>query len=429
MLALVLGGSLFGMVLVGATLGAAMGLTGLIILEFFAGGATDLGILAVWNQTNNFTFSAVPMFILLGELLVASGLSSRIYGAVAPLFERIPGRLLHSNIAVSTLFGAVSGSSAATSAAVGSVAYPELEARGYHPASVAASLAAGGTLGLLIPPSLSLLIFGAWQDVSIGRLFLAGVLPGLMMALLFMVYIFFDAYRRPHLLPVPSAFVGFGTALRGVAALWPLLILVASVLGSIYLGLATPTEAAGLGVVATMALGFTVGDLTLKRVADAAVSSIASFGAIAFILMGAAILSQAVTLIGLSGKLVQFTDGFSLSKYEVLVLVMLFYLLMGIFFDGISLMLTTVPFIYPVMVAAGFDPVWIGVFVTIMVEIGMLTPPVGVNLFIMLAITRGKVSLAQLSAECLPYWLMLIVGTLLMAAFPQIALFLPRLLS
>lgn len=429
MLSLVLGGSLFGMALAGAALGAAMGLTGLIILKFFAGGATDLGILAVWNQTNNFTFSAVPMFILLGDLLVASGLSGRIYGAVAPLFERIPGRLLHSNIAVSTLFGAVSGSSAATSAAVGSVAYPELEARGYFPASVAASLAAGGTLGLLIPPSLSLLIYGAWQDVSIGRLFLAGVLPGLMMAALFMVYIFADSFRRPNLQPAPASYMRVATALRGLVDLWPLLILVGSVLGTIYLGLATPTEAAGLGVVATMALGFTVGDLTVKRVVDAAISSIASFGAIAFILMGAAILSQAVTLIGLSGKIVQFTSAFSLSKYEVLVFVMLFYLLMGIFFDGISLMLTTVPFIYPVMVAAGFDPVWIGVFVTIMVEIGMLTPPVGVNLFIMLAITRGKVSMSELSTECLPYWMMLLVGTVLMTVFPQIALFLPQLFN
>ena len=429
MLLLVLGGSLFGMALLGATLGSAMGLTGLIILKFFAGGATDLGILAVWNQTNNFTFSAVPMFIFLGDLMVVSGLSMRIYGGVAPLFERIPGRLLHSNIAVSTLFGAVSGSSAATSAAVGSVAYPELEARGYFPPSVAASLAAGGTLGLLIPPSLSLLIYGAWQDVSIGRLFLAGVLPGLMMAALFMLYIFVDSFRRPNLQPAPASFVGLAAALRGLVSIWPLLILIGSVLGTIYLGLATPTEAAGLGVLATMVLGFTVGELTVKRVASAAVTSIASFGAIAFILMGAAILSQAVTLIGLSGKIVQFTSAFSLSKYEVLAFVMLFYLVMGIFFDGISLMLTTVPFIYPVMIAAGFDAVWIGVFVTIMVEIGMLTPPVGVNLFIMLAITRGKVSMAELSTECLPYWMMLLVGTVLMTIFPQIALFLPRLVN
>ena len=428
MLGLVLGGSLFGMTMVGATLGAAMGLTGLILLKFFAGGATDLGILAVWNLMNNFTFSAVPIFILMGDLLVASGLSQRIYAAVAPLFERIPGRLLHSNIAVSTLFGAVSGSSAATSAAVGSVAYPELAARGYHPASVAASLAAGGTLGLLIPPSLSLLIFGAWQDVSIGRLFLAGILPGLMMAALFMAFIFADAFLRPGLQPPATSYVPLRRALTGLAGLWPLIVLIGSVLGTIYLGLATPTEAAGLGVVATLLMGFTMGKLTLKGMLAAAINSIASFGIIAFILVGAAILSQAVTLLGLPGKIVLFSKAFSLSKYEVLVLVVLFYLFMGIFFDGISLMLTTVPFVYPMMVTAGFDPVWIGVFVTIMVEIGMLTPPVGVNLFIMVALTKGQVPLSDLSKECLPYWMMLLVGTVIMTAFPKIALFLPGLL-
>ena len=248
-----------------------------------------------------------------------------------------------------------------------------------------------------------------------------------MMAALFMLYIFLDSFRRPHLRPAPAPYMKFVKALRGIVDLWPLLVLMGSVLGTIYLGLATPTEAAGLGVVATIVLGFTVGELTVKRVMDAATSSIASFGAIAFILTGAAILSQAVTLIGLSGKIVQFTHALSLSKYELLAFVMLFYLVMGIFFDGISLMLTTVPFIYPVMVAAGFHPVWIGVFVTIMVEIGMLTPPVGVNLFIMLAITRGRVSLGEISRECLPYWVMLLVGTLLMTAFPQIALFLPQL--
>jgi tripartite ATP-independent transporter DctM subunit len=427
MLWLVLGGSLGSLVLAGAALGAAMGLTGFIVLTFFAGGVTDIAMLGVWNQTNNFTFSAVPMFILLGDLLVASGLSARIYGAIVPLFERVPGQLLHSNIAVSTLFGAVSGSSAATSAAVGSVAYPELSGRGYRGAPVAASLAAGGTLGLLIPPSLSLLIFGAWQDVSVGRLFMAGVLPGLMMAGLFMLYIFIDAYRRPHLLPAPGPRIPVGRMLVGLLGLWPLVILIGSVLGTIYLGLATTTEAAGLGVLATILLGFTVGNLTPRRLFEASMRSIASFGALSFILVGAVVLTQAVIVLGLPRQIVGLVSSYGLSKYEVLLVVVVFYLIMGIFFDGISLMLTTVPFIYPAMVAVGFDPVWIGVFVTIMVEIGMLTPPVGVNLFIVMAITRQDITLGDLSWECLPYWIMLLVGTGLMTVFPGIALFLPNL--
>ena len=210
MLWTVLGVSLFSFAATGATLGAAMGLTGFIILHFFAGGSTNVGMYAVWDLMNNFTFSAVPMFILLGDVLVAGGLSGRIYTAIAPLFQRVPGQLLHSNIAVSTVFGAVSGSSAATSAAVGAVAFPELSKRGYYLPSVCASLAAGGTLGLLIPPSLSLLIYGAWQEVSIGKLFLAGILPGLLMAALFMLYIFIDSFIRPHHLPPRGEKMPFG---------------------------------------------------------------------------------------------------------------------------------------------------------------------------------------------------------------------------
>ena len=428
MLWVVLGASLFSTAATGAALGSVMGLTGLIVLQFFGGGATNLGVLAVWDLMANFTFSAVPMFILLGDVLVASGISNRIYGAITPIFERVPGQLIHSNIAVSTIFGAVSGSSAATSAAVGSVAYPELAERGYHPPAVAASLAAGGTLGLLIPPSLSLLIYGAWQDVSIGRLFMAGVLPGLMMAGLFMVYIAIDSYRRPHLLPPARPPLPIGEVLRGLLGIWPMVILIGAVLGSMYSGIATATEAAAIGAFATIIMGFVIGDLTPKRLLAAALESTISFGALSFILVGAAILAQSITVLGLPKDIVAFAEGLKLSKYEILIFVIFFYLLMGIFFDGISLMLTTVPFIFPVMTAAGFDPVWLGVFVTIMIEIGMLTPPVGVNLFVMLSITRQKVTMNQLAKECLPYWIMLLVGTALMTAFPQIALFLPNMM-
>lgn len=429
MLWLVLGASLFGFAATGATLGATMGLTGFVILHFFANGATDVGMFAVWDLMNNFTFSAVPMFILLGDLLVAGGLANRIYSSIAPLFARIPGQLLHSNIAVSTVFGSVSGSSAATSAAVGAVAYPELAKRGYYLPSVCASLAAGGTLGLLIPPSLSLLIYGAWQEVSIGKLFLAGVFPGLLMAALFMVYIFIDSFIRPHHLPPRQDPMPIGQALRGLVDLWPLGILVVSVLGTIYLGIATVTESAGLGVAATILLGFLVGDLTLKKLLKAAVDTTLSFGVLSFILIGAAVLSQAITVLGVPKSIVDYAQSFQMSKYEILAAVVVFYLIMGIFFDGISLMLTTVPFIYPVMTVAGFDPVWLGVFVTIMIEIGMLTPPVGVNLFVVLAIARQQVTMSELGRECLPYWIMMLIGTALMTIFPAIALWLPNMVK
>lgn len=426
MLWTVMGGSLTALLAAGAALGAAMGLTGFILLQFFAGGATDMAIIGVWNISNNFTFSAVPMFILLGDLLVASGISGRVYGAVSPLFQRIPGGLLHSNIAVCTVFGAVSGSSAATSAAVGSVAYAELSGRGYRRANIAASLAAGGNLGLLVPPSLSLLIYGAWQEVSIGKLFLAGIVPGLLMSALFMAYILYDSHRRPECLPAKEDVMPLGAALRGLWNIWPAVILIGSVLGTIYMGIATTTEAAGLGVAATIILGFTVGTLNFRRMIDASISSIATFGALSFILIGAIILTQGIVLLGLPGQITNAITALNLSKYEIFFIIVVFYLIMGIFFDGISLMLVTVPFIYPIMVKVGFDPVWLGVFVTIMIEIGMLTPPIGVNLYVLMAITKGEVSLIDLSKESLPYWVMLLLGTGIITVFPDLVLFLPR---
>ena len=429
MLWTVLGVSLVSMAAAGATLGAAMGLTGLIILKFFANGATDTAMFTVWDLMNNFTFSAVPMFILLGDLLVASGLSRRIYGAVAPLFERVPGQLLHSNIAVSTLFGAVSGSSAATSAAVGAVAYPELSRRGYHLPSVAASLAAGGTLGLLIPPSLSLLIYRRLAG-GLGRQALHGGRPsraddgGAVHGV--------DRCRQLCAVRTTSRArprrSRWGPLLRGLVDLWPIVILIGAVLGTIYFGLATATEAAGLGVFATIVIGFTRRRTHPEAASSTPRSSRRSASAPSpSSCIGAAILAQSVTILGLPRDIVEFARGFQMSKYEVLVFVVVFYLVMGIFFDGISLMLTTVPFIYPVMKAVGFDPVWIGVFVTIMIEIGMLTPPIGVNLFVILAIARNKVSLNELSLECLPYWIMLLLGTLIMTLVPDVALLLPRL--
>lgn len=423
----VLGTSLFGLLLTGASLGAALGLSGLIMLQFFAGGSTGLAISAVWQLMNSYALSSLPLFLLLGDILVVSKLSNRVYAGVVPLFSRIPGQLLHSNIVVCTMFGAVTGSSAATSAAVGSAAYPELAKLGYHKPAVAASLSAGGTLGLLLPPSLGFVIYGSWFNVSIGQLFLAGILPGLMMAALFMLYIFFDSWRRPQLLPASGQPPPLRKALAHLVSLWPLFVLSGCVLGPIYLGLTTVTEAAGVGVLVAILLGVTAGELTFRRLVEASISSVAGFGALAFVLIGSAILAQSVTVLAIPSQIVDLAQGMSFSKYEILLVVVVFYLIMGIFFDGISLMLTTAPFVYPVMMSAGWDPVWTGVFITIMIEIGMLTPPIGANMFVMLSIARGDVTLGELSIECLPYWLMLLFGTMLLALFPQIALFLPSL--
>ena len=419
-----LGGVLGLTVMSGAVLGAALGLTGFAIFEIFGGGVTRLGVQAVFNVLAEFTLTAIPLFILLGDVLVASGLASGIYKAMSPLFGRLRGGLLHTNIAVCTVFGAVSGSSMSVSAAVGSVAYPELSQRGYDRRLVVGSLAGGGTLGLLIPPSLSLLIYGALTDTSIGKLFLAGVLPGLMMAALFMVYIEITVRRQPSLAPQEPR-MPWGETLRATMAVWPILVLILAVLGSLFAGIATPTESAAVGVAAAVLLGFTMGDLTWPKLAKTFLSSASTFAVIALVFMGAVILAQSISLMQLPQKMLETISGVGMSPLVLLVVIVFIYLLLGMIFDGLSMMVMTLPVVFPLMTGLGFDAIWLGVVITMMVEIGMLTPPVGMNLFVLVGITQGKVSLAEAAMGALPFWILLMVGVAILTAVPGIATWLP----
>jgi C4-dicarboxylate transporter, DctM subunit len=412
----------------GAAIGAALGLIGLVILKFHADGATDLAVIAVHNTLNNFTLSALPLFVIMGDVIVASGLGRRVYSALAPAFRRLPGKLLHTNIALCVLFGAISGSSTATAGAAASVAYPELTERGYDKAAVLGGLAGGGTLGLLIPPSLSLLLYGAWQDVSIGRLFLAGILPGLMMAGLFMVWIALrNSMGGRALVPAATEPSGGMAILASLLSLWPVAVLILAVLGTLYMGLATPTEAAGLGVAMAIVVGMTAGDLTWQKLVHAFSRSTQNIAALAFVLIGAVVLGQAVSILGLPREVIAHASGWGLGRYEILFFVVAVYLVLGCFFDGVTLMLLTLPFLYPLVIGAGFDPVWFGVFVTIMVEIGLITPPVGMNLFVLAALSGGQVPVSRIAMAALPYWFLLLVGTLLITVFPSIVLWLPRM--
>ena len=420
----VLGGVLGLTVMSGAVLGAALGLTGFAILEIFGGGVTRLGVQAVFNVLAEFTLTAIPLFILLGDVLVASGLATGIYKAMSPLFGRLRGGLLHTNIAVCTVFGAVSGSSMSVSAAVGSVAYPELSQRGYDRRLVVGSLAGGGTLGLLIPPSLSLLIYGALTDTSIGKLFLAGVLPGLMMAALFMVYIEITVRRQPSLAPQEPR-MPWGETLRATLAVWPILVLILAVLGSLFAGIATPTESAAVGVAAAVLLGFTMGDLTWPKLAKTFLSSASTFAVIALVFMGAVILAQSISLMQLPQKMLETISGVGMSPLVLLVVIVFIYLLLGMIFDGLSMMVMTLPVVFPLMTGLGFDAIWLGVVITMMVEIGMLTPPVGMNLFVLVGITQGKVSLAEAAMGALPFWILLMVGVAILTVVPGIATWLP----
>ena len=409
----------------GLALGAALGFTGLLILQFVAGGSTFVAVDAVWNVLNSFTLSAIPLFIILGEIMLRSGVSEKIYTALSPLFQRVPGGLLHTNIAVCTLFGAVSGSSLSTAAAVGSVAYPEMTARGYERNMVVASLAGGGTLGLLIPPSLSLLIYGALTETSIGRLFLAGVLPGLLFATLFMGYIYLRCLTRPGLAPKGAMRISAGIILVSLLSLWPFVVLILAIMGSIAFGIATPTEAAGIGVIATIIVGQFWGTLGLRTLLESVYAAILLFASIAFVVMGATILAQAVSLLGVPQAILQAVRAADMGPVMVLSAVVLVYLVLGCFFDGLSLMIMTLPIVVPLMVGLGYDAVWLGVIITIMIEIGQVTPPVGLNLSVLVSVTKEEVSLGEAAVATVPYWLILLAGVVILTALPQIALFLP----
>ena len=412
----------------GVALGVALGITGLIILYFFSNGATSLAIDAIWGVFNSFTLSAVPMFILLGEILLRSGISEKAYSAFAPLFRKVPGGLLHTNIAVCTLFGAVSGSSLSTAAAVGSVAYPEMSKRGYEKDTVVGSLAGGGTLGLLIPPSLSFIIYGALTETSIGKLFAAGIIPGFLVAAMFMLYLLLKCIRNPAIAPRDPNVSSFWEMFVGFRQIWPLLALIFSVIGTIVGGLATPTEAAGVGVVLAVVISSVWGDLTFTKLIDALYNSVLLFSSVGFLVLGATILAQSVSILGLPQQILETVAEAGFGPYGVLLVVVLIYLILGCFFDGLSLMIMTLPVVFPLLTGLGFDPIWIGVIITIVIEIGQITPPVGLNLSVLTALTKNEVSLGRVAIATVPYWLIHLLAILILTIFPIIALYLPNLL-
>ena len=410
----------------GNLLGTTIGLFGLTILYLeFDGNFSVIGN-AVWNVVNSFTLTAIPVFILLGAILEQSGLAQRIYGAISPLFERLPGKLLQSNIGTATIFSAISGSSTATTAVVGSVAYKQLERLGYNRRAVVGSLGAGGTLGILIPPSLALIIYGSWMGVSIGQLFMAGILPGLMLSSIFMIYIGITAKLNPSLVPHSREVMPILAALRTSAQAWPFLFLVFAVLGTIFLGLATPTEAAALGVATAILLALLYRELSLAKLWRALRATVVTFSTLVLILVGAVILGQAIALTGLPKKMILLVSESGLSSSMILTLVYAAYVVLGCFIGPLEMMLITLPLTFPLVTGLGYDPVWFGIVLVIVSEIGLLTPPLGVNLFVMIAVTGGKVTLGEAALACLPYWLLMLGMLALITLAPQIVLFLPR---
>lgn len=419
--------ALAGMLLSGMLVGVCLGMTGVIFLYFFGGGFVGLrsAVIGVWNLLYNFSLSALPLYLFLAELFVVTGVAHRSYNALAPLFERFPGKLLISNVVVDAMFGAVVGTSMATAATVGGIAYPELSKRGYNRKALVGNLAGAGTLGSFVPPSIGLIIYGSWVQISVGSCFMAAVFPALITTTLFMLYIMIHSKIQPSIVPSAGEVMPLRRAIIATKDVWPLLILMFSILGTIYLGIATPTEAAGLGILAAIILSFPFRAFSFKGLYSALISAASVCGMIFFIMVGASIFSISVSVIGLPRTVILGVQELGLSPIVVVLFVYALYLILGCFFDFISMLLMTLPFTFPLMMSIGADPLWFAIVLVITGEMGLLTPPVGMNLYVLQGVTRGEVSLGEVAQGSIPYFLMLGVSLLLITIFPQLCTWLP----
>jgi len=420
--------TLLALMLVAIPVAAAMGVLGLVLGQMYAFLPVSrvAGEIA-WTSSNEFLLVALPLFILLGELLLRSGLAEKMYESLARWLSWLPGGLMHSNIAACALFAATSGSSVATAATVGTVALPQAQRFGYNERLFLGTLAAGGTLGILIPPSINMIVYAVLTNTSVPKLYLAGIIPGLLLALGFSVVVALACLWRP-------AWGGqrmsssLAECVRGLVNLVPPLGIFLVVVGSIYAGIATPTEAASLGVMA--GLGLAAWNRTLKwaMLRDALLGTMKSTGMIMLIIVAAYFLNFVMSAIGLTTRLTDSVQGLGLSKWEMLFAVIVFYVILGCFMETLSMMITTIPVIAPVMQAMGFDMVWFGIVVIVLVETALITPPVGLNLFVVHNLRKSG-SMNDVMAGALPFVAAMFVLLLALALFPGLALWLPSVVS
>src|SRR5690606_4954632 len=370
-----------------------------------------------WSTSNEFLMVAIPLFILLGEILLRSGMAEKMYGAMTLWLSWLPGGLMHANIGASALFAATSGSSVATAATVGTVAIPEIKKQGYNESLFLGSIAAGGTLGILIPPSINLIIYGVLTNTSVPKLYLAGILPGILLSTSFMLAIVIACIRRP---------AWGGKRIRGLVHLSAPLGIFLLVVGSIYAGIATPTEAAALGVVGALLLALTQGRLNLAMLRDALEGTMKSTAMIMLIVVGAAFLNFIMSATGLTNAITAAITGLGVSPMWMLVILVIFYLVLGCFMETLAMMITTIPIVAPIMIGLGFDPVWLGIVIIILVECALITPPVGLNLFVVQSL-RTSGSMNDIMLGALPFVLMMLLFVGVLAVVPGLALWLPQI--
>jgi len=407
---------------------AVLGVLGLLLDQIYSSMPLSRAMGEVaWSSSKDFLLVSIPMFILLGEILLRAGIAERMYAAMVKWLSWIPGGLMHSNIGACAIFAATSGSSVATAATVGTVALPLIKKHGYNERLFLGTLAAGGTLGILIPPSINMIIYAVLTDTSIPKLYLAGIIPGLGLAGLFMLLVAVVCLVKPAWGGKPLS-SNWAERIASLPNLLPPLGIFLVVVGSIYAGFATPTEAASLGVVAAMGLAWAYGRLSFAMLREVLENTMRTTAMVMLIIIAAYFLNFILSAIGLSALLTGFISGLGFSKIQMLIAVVVFYLILGCFMETLSMMITTIPIIAPVMFHLGFDPVWYGIVMVILIEMALITPPVGLNLFVVQSLRKSG-ALNDVIAGSLPFVLAMLAMIALLAVFPGIALWLPSLFN
>lgn len=371
----------------------------------------------MWGTLNNFLLVAIPLFVLMGEILVRGGVTERMYRALADWTRPLPGGLLHTNIAASTVFAAISGSSVATAATIGTVAFPTFRRQNYSEAWVAGSVASGATLGILIPPSINLIIYGAITNTSIGALFLAGILPGIVLALAFMGVIIVASLLNPAVAGRPERMAPWPERRKRLGDLLPPLAIFVLVMGSIYLGFATPTEAAGVGVVGALVLTGAYRSLTWPMLREAMLSTVTTTAMTLLILVAAFYLNFILGVLGVPAQVSAFVSGLEVGPVTMLMLLVVLYLILGCFLDALAMMIATIPIVLPVVTHLGYDSVWFGIFLVMMCELALITPPVGMNLYVTQSV-RGRGQVGTVILGVLPFLACILAVVALIAIFP-----------
>ena len=417
-------GVLFTLLGAGVWVGLAlMGVAWVGMELFTTRPAGDAMMTVIWRASSSWTLTALPLFIWMGEILYRTRLSEDMFRGLAPWMARLPGGLLHTNVAGCTVFAAVSGSSAATLTTVGKMSIPELRRRNYPERHVIGTLAGAATLGLMIPPSLTLIVYGVTINESITKLFMAGILPGLVLAAMFMAYVALVSRLDPDYHPTPEPPMTFMERLRNSRFLIPVMLLILLVIGSMYGGFATATEAAALGVLGALGLAAAQGSLNWASLRESLMGATRTSAMIALILAGAAFLSLAMGFTGLPRHLAEWIGSMELSRFQLLMALLVFYIVIGCFLDGISAVVLTIAVVEPMIRQAGIDIIWFGIFVVVVVEMAQITPPVGFNLFVLQGMTGHE--MGYIARAALPMFLIMVVMVFILIAFPELATWLP----